>query len=41
MDIHFSLHLMGKAYTTRCFNGNLSLPPSGGGKVRMGVALWI
>ena len=41
MDIDFVIYLAGKAHATRCSNSNLSLPPSGGGKVRMGVALWI
>ena len=30
---------VGKAHDTDCCNGNLSLPPSSGGKVRMGVVL--
>ena len=38
MEIHFSIYFAGKAHATRCSNSNLSLPPSSGGKVRMGVA---
>ena len=41
MGIHFGFHLVGKAHATHCCNGNLSLPPSGGGRDRMGVALWV
>ena len=36
MGIHFGIHLVGKAHATRCGNGNLSLPPSGGGRLGWG-----
>ncbi len=34
MGIHFDFHFVGKAHATRCHNGNLSLPSSGGGSLR-------
>ena len=36
MGIHFGIYLVGKAHATRCGNGNLSLPPSGGGRLGWG-----
>jgi len=36
MGIHFGIYLAGKAHATRCSNSNLSLPPSGGGRVGWG-----
>ncbi len=35
------IYLVGKAHATDYRNGSLSLPPSGGEKARMGVALWV
>ena len=36
MGIHFGIHLVDKAHATRCHKGNLSLPPSGGGRLGWG-----
>ena len=36
MGIHFGIYLAGKAHATHCSNGNLSLPPSGGGRLGWG-----
>ncbi|ARC50435.1 superoxide dismutase [Neisseria mucosa] len=36
MDIHFGIYLAGKAHATHCSNSNLSLPPSGGGRLGWG-----
>ena len=36
MNIHFGIYQAGKAHATRCSNGNLSLPPSGGGRLGWG-----
>ena len=36
MCFHFGIHIAGKAHATVCFNGNLFLPPSGGGRLGWG-----
>ena len=36
MGIHFGIRFAGKAHATHCSNSNLSLPPSGGGRLGWG-----
>ncbi len=36
MDIHSGIYLAGKVHATHCSNRNLSLPPSGGGRLGWG-----
>ncbi len=36
MCFHFGIHIAGKAHATVYCNGNLSLPPSGGGRLGWG-----
>ncbi|PLA39511.1 superoxide dismutase [Neisseria sicca] len=30
------MYIVGRTHATRCCNGNLSLPPSGGGRLGLG-----
>ncbi|PLA39801.1 superoxide dismutase [Neisseria sicca] len=39
MGFHFSIHPVGEAHATCCCNDNLSLPPSGGGRLGWGWLL--
>ena len=36
MCFHFGIHIAGKTHATVYCNGNLSLPPSGGGRLGWG-----